>query len=151
MARKQYRAAGGVVFQQGILPDLSPSTVYILLLDRPARNEVRLPKGHIDAGESESEAALRETVEEAGYADLEIVADLGEQVVEYDYKNDHYVREERYFLMQLQSGQQQPRPPQDAKQFQPIWVSAQEARSRLTFAAEQEWLDRALRQLESLL
>ena len=88
MEVRQYRAAGGVVLQQGVVPDLDPRQPYLLVLDRPSRNEVRLPKGHIDHGESAAEAALRETVEEAGYTDLEIVADLGEQIVEFDYANN---------------------------------------------------------------
>ena len=49
----------------------------LLVLERPARGEVRLPKGHVEPGEAPREAALREVREEAGYADLEIVADLG--------------------------------------------------------------------------
>ena len=62
-----YRSAGGVVYADG----------RILLLDRPTRGEIRLPKGHIERDESDEDAALREVTEETGYACLEIVADLG--------------------------------------------------------------------------
>jgi 8-oxo-dGTP pyrophosphatase MutT (NUDIX family) len=74
MATKTYRAAGSVVVQQGVIAGLDPDQRYILLLDRPGRNEVRLPKGHIDPGESVEATALRETTEESGYADLEVIA-----------------------------------------------------------------------------
>ena len=42
MAEKRYNAAGGVVIHEGRM----------LLLDRSTRNEMRLPKGHVEAGES---------------------------------------------------------------------------------------------------
>ena len=44
----------------------------VLLIERTVdgRHEVRLPKGHIDAGESAHQAALREVCEETGIDDL---------------------------------------------------------------------------------
>ncbi len=51
--------------------------IQVLLLARPRKGEIRLPKGHIDPDETPVETALRETVKETGYANLEIVADLG--------------------------------------------------------------------------
>lgn len=128
MKTKKYSAAGGIVIHQGNL----------LLLVRPSRNETRLPKGHIDPGETAEITALRETTEEAGYADLEIVANLGSQVVEFDYQKSHYVRTEYYFLMRLRSDAQEPRNAKDAADFQVLWVPIDEAVDRLTFDAEQQ-------------
>lgn len=150
MKTVRYRAAGGVVTQQNILDHLPASGTYLLLLDRPGRSEVRLPKGHIDPGESAEEAAVRETCEEAGYSDLRILADLGLRTVEFDYKGAHYIRDERYFLMQLLSARQKPRPPKDAKQFQVLWVPSAIASSHLTFAAEQQFVEDAVRALQNL-
>jgi 8-oxo-dGTP pyrophosphatase MutT (NUDIX family) len=135
---KRYEAAGGVVADKG----------HLLLLDRPGRGEVRLPKGHIEAGESAEAAALREIAEETGYDDLTIVADLGEQVVEFDYQGRHIVRRERYFLMRLRSDHQAPRSTTDAAQFFVRWTPFHEALAQLTFAAEQTMALRALRLLE---
>ncbi len=109
----------------------------MLLLDRPGRGEVRLPKGHVDAGETARKAALRETREESGYDDLQIVADLGEQLVEFEYEGDRYRRTERYYLMALGSEQRVPRDAHDTEQFYPIWVLLADAATRLTFEAEQ--------------
>ncbi|MCK4316482.1 MAG: NUDIX domain-containing protein, partial [Anaerolineae bacterium] len=71
----RYIAAGGVVVHDG----------RVLVLRRLNQGEVRLPKGHVEPGESVQEAALRETREESGYA-VVFKADLGTQVVEFDYK-----------------------------------------------------------------
>jgi ADP-ribose pyrophosphatase YjhB (NUDIX family) len=144
MATKTYRAAGGVVVQQGVIAGLDPDQRYILLLDRPGRNEVRLPKGHIDPGESVEATALRETTEESGYADLEVIADLGEQIVTYDYEGNHYIRHEHYFLMVLRSQQQLPRNKTDAQQFQVRWTPGEDAVEKLTYEAEKQWVQKAL-------
>lgn len=130
----EYTAAGGVVIHAG----------RVLVLNRPDRQEIRLPKGHVDPGERRDQTARRETVEETGYADLAIVADLGEQVVEYDYAGRHYRRTEHYFLMRLVGEGQQPRPPGDQAQFRPLWVDLAEAEAALTYADEQDVVRRAI-------
>ncbi len=133
-----YNAAGGVVMDGQ----------KVLLLIRPARDEVRLPKGHIEADEQPAEAALREIAEESGYDDLEIVADLGEQLVVFTRHGDDYRRTEHYYLMRLRSPHQIERPPRDVEQFVPIWLPLDEAKTALTFAAERAWVERAERALE---
>lgn len=125
---QQYQTAGGVIIHQQ----------QMLLLHRPSRQEVRLPKGHIDSGETATDDALRETTEESGYCDLTIMADLGSQVVEFTYQGQHYVRTEHYFLMTLTSEQQRERPPEDQAQFQVMWLPMTEAVAALTFEAEKQ-------------
>lgn len=133
MLERTYRAAGGVVIHQG----------WMLLLDRPSRGEVRLPKGHIEDGEDPQTAALREVTEESGYADLSVIAPLGSQTVEFDYDGGHVVREEHYFLMALASDAQARRSKKDAAQFSPVWQPVEEAIALLTFAAERAVAQRA--------
>jgi 8-oxo-dGTP pyrophosphatase MutT (NUDIX family) len=138
---REYASAGGVV--------VDPSGQQVLTLLRPkrlgpdGRPEVRLPKGHIELGESRRQAALREVEEEAGLLRLEILADLGHQTVEFDYKGYHYVRDESYFLM-TQTPDAAPGLPE--KQFENLWLSWEEALTRMTFEAEREWLRRAMRE-----
>lgn len=134
MAKRYYEAAGGVVVDDG----------QMLLLDRPLRGEVRLPKGHIELGETAEVAALRETAEESGYDDLEVVDDLGSQVVEFTIEGEQVRRVEHYFLMRLGSHRQMERSKQDAAQFQPIWIPLAEAPAHLTYQAEQETARRAI-------
>ncbi len=125
-----YRAAGGVVVRDD----------RVLVLRRPELAETRLPKGHIEAGETAEMAALRESREESGYNQLQIRHDLGTQVVEFDLKGEHIVRQERYFLMELID-------PDDKnageRQFEPVWLSWMQAIEQLTFEAEREWVRRA--------
>jgi 8-oxo-dGTP pyrophosphatase MutT (NUDIX family) len=131
----RYVAAGGVVVDGD----------RVLVLRRPSRREVRLPKGHVDEGETLERAALREVAEESGYTDLEIVADLGSQIVGFERDGKQHERTERYFLMQpsergLQDVGAEP-------QFRPMWLGWSDALRMLTFEAEREWLRRARKYL----
>jgi 8-oxo-dGTP pyrophosphatase MutT (NUDIX family) len=131
-----YQAAGGVIIHDDRM----------LLLDRPGRGEVRLPKGHVEPGESPREAALREVREEAGYADLDIVAELGAMM------NHFFVpasarevrREEIFFLMRLRSDAPFERDAHDAGQFNALWVPLDQAPARLTFESERDFARRAI-------
>jgi 8-oxo-dGTP pyrophosphatase MutT (NUDIX family) len=116
----------------------------MLLLDRPLRNEVRLPKGHIDRGETPERTAIRETVEETGYSDLNIVADLGRRVVEFDFKGEHVLRVEHYYLMELTGHRRKKRTAADEEQFHPFWAPIDRVVEMLTFAAEREIAARAI-------
>jgi 8-oxo-dGTP pyrophosphatase MutT (NUDIX family) len=131
-----YTAAGGVV----------TDGERVLVLLRPSRDEVRLPKGHVEGFETVEEGALRETIEETGYPSIEIVGDLGSQTVEFINRwhtgGKTRVREEHFFLMKLLDGATIQRPVEDW-QFDPKWVSWDEAEGQLTFEQEREWVRRA--------
>ncbi|MCX6044929.1 MAG: NUDIX domain-containing protein [Chloroflexi bacterium] len=130
----RYQAAGGVVIHAGKM----------LLLNRPKRHEIRLPKGHIDPGETPEVTALREAAEESGYDDLAIIADLGSQIVEFDLDNRHVIRTEFYFLMRLLSDRQISRPAHDTEQFKVRWTPVDEAIDLLTYAPEKSVAAKAL-------
>lgn len=138
--RISYTASGGVL--------TNAEGTHILLLIRPERDEVRLPKGHIESEESLTDAALREVAEEAGYDDIEIIADLGEQMVAFPLGDKIVQRIEHYFLLRARTPHQIERPQADAQQFFTIWVPWEEASTHLTFEAEQEWICRARRVME---
>jgi ADP-ribose pyrophosphatase YjhB (NUDIX family) len=114
----------------------------VLVLDRPSKDEIRLPKGHVETGETVREAALREAREESGYTDLTIVADLGSQRVEFEHKGRHVIRTERFFLM-TPGGRDRPPAGGGETQFEPVWLTWDEALENLTFEAEREWVRRA--------
>ena len=142
---KHYRAAGGVV-----LDDAGR----VLLLERHVpregelRHEIRLPKGHIEDGETPQQAALREVCEESGYCQLEILDDLGLAVTEFDLRNKHIRRVEHYYLMRLASATRrapQPKSPHaEEALFEPLWAKdLNEAEDLLTYESEKEFVRRA--------
>ncbi len=130
----RYQAAGGVVVH---------ASGRVMVLERSSRGEVRLPKGHIDPGESPRETALREVGEESGFEQLRMLADLGRQHVAFHYQGKTYERDEFYFLM-LREGSLTPDHAPEA-QFRPRWVPWDEAEALLTFESEREWVRRARR------
>jgi 8-oxo-dGTP pyrophosphatase MutT (NUDIX family) len=135
---QKYCSAGGVVV------DREGDHVLVLVREgRPGPDgppEVRLPKGHIEPGESRRQAALREVREEAGLGGLAVRADLGHQTVEFDWEGHHIVRDESYFAMILEAGSE---PGQPEEQFERLWLTWDEALTKLTFEAEREWIRRA--------
>jgi 8-oxo-dGTP pyrophosphatase MutT (NUDIX family) len=133
MKAVRYQSAGGIVIDENNR---------VLVLRRPSRNEVRLPKGHIKAGESRLEAALREVAEESGYTGLIVLADLGHQVVKFEYQGRRIVRDEYYFLLGFQDTNQDEKPAGEP-QFESDWVSWAQALAELSFSAEREWVRRA--------
>jgi 8-oxo-dGTP pyrophosphatase MutT (NUDIX family) len=130
----RYNAAGGVLINE--------KGDQLLLLIRPARDEVRLPKGHIESEETVEEAAVREVQEETGYADIKVLDYLGRQQVVFTLRGKAVQRTEHYYLMQIRSNRKLTRSTTD-EQFFPIWVTWEEAAQHLTFEAEREWLRRA--------
>ena len=149
MKTKHYRAAGGVVLD---------TRGKVLLIERDVmRNgtllhEVRLPKGHVDEGETDEQAAMRETCEESGYGALAVLADLGECRTEYDHNGKHYVRDEHYFLLRLTSPEWQgPDVDPDSEEalFSVKWArDFDEAEALLTYASEKDFAARARNALQ---
>lgn len=127
----RYAAAGGVVVHNG----------KVLVLHRPARGEMRLPKGHVELGETVQKTALRETSEESGYTGLVVMADLGTQEVTFQYGGRRILRTEHYFLMKFEDPE--PCRGKGESQFQPVWLNWPKALAALTFEAEREWVRRA--------
>ncbi|MGQ9489688.1 MAG: NUDIX domain-containing protein [Anaerolineae bacterium] len=147
MRERRYRAAGGVVLD---------SAGRVLLIERWVMRdgrpvfEIRLPKGHVEPGETDERAALREVCEETGYCGITIVADLGELVNEFRLPGQdvHVVRHEHYFLMGLADSQRnEPHfdsPEADEARFTPRWAATlADAEALITFESEREFIRRA--------
>jgi 8-oxo-dGTP pyrophosphatase MutT (NUDIX family) len=143
MLSREYSASGGVVLNDAR---------QVLLLERwVERNgevvhEIRLPKGHVDPGETDEQAAVRETCEESGYCSVRVIADLGTIVTEFDKSDEHVRRTERYFLMRLTEEQRSEPNFQSADEarFRPKWVVDLEvAEGLLTYDSEKQFAARA--------
>ena len=81
-------AAGGVVFNQ---------KSQVLLIKRMGKWD--LPKGKIDAGENNEEAAMREVREECGIGKLAIEQELSETYHTYKMHNHRFLKITHWFLM----------------------------------------------------
>jgi len=148
MSRKRVYVAGGVVVDKD---------GRVLLLEREVLrddkwiHEIRLPKGHIDPGESHEQCARREVGEESGYWDTEIIADLGYDQSEFKHQGEDIIRTEHYFLMRAdpdKRGESAPTGEEEAR-FSPIWIPIESAEDLLTYPSEQHFVRRAKTQLHT--
>ncbi|HEU0195509.1 MAG TPA: NUDIX hydrolase [Gaiellales bacterium] len=120
------RAAGGVVRRGGLLA----------VVHRPHRADWTLPKGKLEAGESEPDAALREVAEETGWR-AELGADLGP--VEYVLPDGRSKRVRWYAMAALE---EIGAPADDVDEVR--WLSPDEARGLLSYDLDRAVLQRAL-------
>jgi 8-oxo-dGTP pyrophosphatase MutT (NUDIX family) len=144
MKTREYCAAGGV---------LVDDDGRVLLIERDVprdgdcRHEVRLPKGHVEPGETDAEAAVREVCEETGYCATEIVLDLGERTTEFIVDDTLVRRREHYYLMRLVDPT--PSPPHfdsgnaEEARYVTRWVAGLlEAEAQLTYDSERTFIAR---------
>lgn len=98
------------------------------------------PKGHIEAGESEMTAALRETREETGIGDIRPVADF-RKVSRYHFHRGArpVFKENVYFLASAAYS----KPVLSREHTQGEWLPYPEARERLTYDDVRHMLDEA--------
>ena len=141
----EYRAAGGVV-----IDDTGRALLMIRLVTRDGRPrlEVRLPKGHVEPGETDAEAAKREVCEETGYCSVAILHDLGEAITEFGLESRLVRRTEHYYLMRVTgppgTPHFDPTTPEEAL-FRIRWAGdLAEAAQALTYGSEREFAGRAL-------
>ena len=125
-------SAGGVIIK---IVDNTPKILLVYFRDDPYRGNVTFPKGHLNEGESEEQAALREVVEETGLQNPWIVRKLG--VISRLAKEDTsetVLKDIHLFLMQTDNFVH-------AKAEERYrWFSYEEALERLSFQEEKNFL-----------
>jgi 8-oxo-dGTP diphosphatase len=119
------RAAGGIVVRGG----------RVLVVHRPGHGDWSFPKGKLEAGETWSDAALREVEEETG-----LRCELGEEVGRTHYDVAAGPKEVRYFRMTA-DGDPQPATEVDEAR----WVTPDEAHALLTYDYDRQLLANVLR------
>lgn len=124
------QAAGAVVWRK------EKKNIKILLIHRPRRNDISLPKGKLDPGEAAPEAAVREILEETGYRvhlgppvdTVEYLTDIGPKLVNYwsaEVNDDDFKRNK--FL-----------PNEEVSEIE--WVSPKKAIRKLTYTRDKDVL-----------
>ncbi|HSZ68931.1 MAG TPA: NUDIX hydrolase [Solirubrobacteraceae bacterium] len=129
------RSAGGVVVRG--------AHALVIVPTRRAADGSRvlgLPKGHIDPGESELQAALREVREETG-VDAELIADLGEIRYWYSRHGRPVPKTVVFYLFRYLAGDPADH---DDEVEEARWIDLQDAQRALSYAGEREIVARAL-------
>ena len=103
-----------------------------------------LPKGHLDPGENEVQAATREVREETGVVG-EPVRELGESRYWYRRDGQTIPKSVLFFLFEYVEGDTDDH---DDEVEEARWMSLAEAQSELSHAAEREIVARAVAYLE---
>ena len=111
--------------------------------DAQRRRVLVLPKGHLDPGENDEAAAVREVTEETGVV-AELIDKLGD--VEYSYERRGRRRNKRvaFYLFEYRSGSLEHH---DHEIEVARWMPLEEAARELTYAGEREMVRRALSRL----
>jgi 8-oxo-dGTP pyrophosphatase MutT (NUDIX family) len=123
----QIRAAGGVLWRS------ANGQLLVAVVHRPLYRDWTFPKGKLDPGETDEEAAQREVLEETSY-----VCELEEELPSVHYL-DHKGRTKqvRYWKMAVRSGEFTVNDEVDEL----VWVSLTDAAALLTYPHDVDVLD----------
>lgn len=99
-----------------------------------------LPKGHVDAGETALQAAIREVREEAGVT-VAHLAELGEVRYWYTRKGQRIAKAVRFFLFEYMQGDIDDH---DEEVQEVRWLPLRQAQRDLSYPGEREMISRAI-------
>ncbi len=133
-------SAGGLVVD---LADGEPRGALIGRTDRQGRLLWSLPKGHIEAGETAEQAAVREVEEETGIAG-EIVAELGTIDFWFVAEGRRIHKTVRHYLLRRVGGELSDA---DVEVDEVAWVPLAQMRGQLAYPDERGLVDTAGRLL----
>jgi len=133
-------SSGGVVYRQ------TAAGYEFVAVQRARHGDWSLPKGHIEAGESKEEAAIREVKEETAI-EARVIADLQEVVYFYRRPKEGLIRKSvTYYLMEALTGELGG-PNWEVSESR--WVPIAEADSLLSYANDKQTVELALKALDN--
>ena len=104
----------------------------IAIIYRKEENDFSFPKGHLEAGETLEQCAIRETKEETGL-DIQIVSILS--VIPYTNKSDGHVETTYYLARSIDDSAVQPEPGVDV-----FWMTISEALEKISYENLRQFL-----------
>jgi 8-oxo-dGTP pyrophosphatase MutT (NUDIX family) len=136
---REERSAGGIVVRDG--------QALVIVPTRRATDGSRvlgLPKGHIDPGESQLQAAIREVREETG-VEVELMRELGEVRYWYSRGGRAVPKTVAFYLFRYLDGDPADH---DDEVEDARWIGLAEAQRTLTYEGEREMIARAREALD---
>ena len=109
----------------------------VAVVHRPRYDDWSLPKGKVDPGETEPVTAVREVLEETGFA-----SQLGRRLAAVSYPVDQGVKHVRYWAARTLGGQFTPNSEVDELQ----WLTTRDAMKRLQYSHDRKVLRRFVKQ-----
>lgn len=130
MSKKEH-SAGGVILEDG-------NILLIQVLNLRGDKVWTFPKGHLEAGETAEQAAVREVAEETGW-DCEIVSDLYKAEYTFDRGGELVDKDVRWFMMKRVGGDGMPKTPDEILDMK--WCSLADAENELRYNSDLEILE----------
>src|SRR5260221_641092 len=101
-----------------------------LLFVENSKQEIILVKGHLEKGESYTEAAIREFTEETGYFDFNLDPELIDKLVYFRGENEKFII--YIYLVKLSSLKLKEKTSADGKKLKSTWLKIDEAEEIVT-------------------
>ena len=136
---KREFSAGGIVFKQ-----TKSGPIFLLIKNMAMRDPDKsywgFPKGHLNAGESSKEAAIREVKEEVGLR-VEIIDKIGQSSYIFQVNGEKIFKIVTMFLMQVKKGQILI---QDLEISEAKWLGSEQVLELLSFSNDKKLFQKAL-------
>ncbi len=128
---KKEKSCGAVVYKK-------EGGEYLFLLERMKLGHISLPKGHVEADETEAQTALREIKEETN---LDVVLDTDfRRVVSYS-PYEGCIKDVVFFIAEARNDAEMAN--QECEVSSLMWASFEEAKTLLTFDSDKQTLTEA--------